>query len=371
MSADLMNRIEAAKGHVGVSWTDERASAVGRGMMRRKRRRELVRASAVGLAAISAVILAIFGSRGLLFRRTSPVASASASSAPAILALSEGSVVTPVDPSSQVRAVEVSATRVVVQVAAGAARFDVARNPQRVFRVEAGKVAVEVLGTSFVVERLESEQARVTVERGRVRVSWEGSAVELGAGEQGVFPRPAQQPVPSASASASSSPAGAVPTTAPAVSAPKAASWRTLAQEGEFDKAWAALQADKSAVRDDAADLMLAADVARMSRHSDQAVASLRKLLANHPGDPRAALAAFTLGRVLLDELGRPREAAEAFAKARAMGGAMAQDALAREVEAWSRAGDAATARARAEEYVRNYPGGRRERSVRKYGGLD
>lgn len=124
-------------------------------------------------------------------------------------------------------------------------------------------------------------------------------------------------------------------------------------------------------VRNDAADLMLAADVARMSKHSDQAVAPLRKLLANHPGDPRAALAAFTLGRVLLDELGRPREAAEAFARAHAMGGAMAQDALAREVEAWSRAGDAATARARAEEYVRTYPGGRRERSVRKFGGLD
>jgi len=372
MSADLMNRIEAAKGHVGVDWTDERAAAVGRGMMRRKRRREVVRASAVALAALSAVILAIFGSRGFLSRGSSPVASGPASSAPAVLALSEGSVVTPVDLASQVRTVETSATRVVVQVVAGAARFDVSRNPQRVFRVEAGKVAVEVLGTSFVVERMEGEQARVAVDRGRVRVSWEGNAVELGAGEQGVFPRPMTEPSPSASATSSSTPATPAPTAAPAVSAPKAATWRTLAQEGEFEKAWAAMQADgPGAVRNDAADLMLAADVARMSKHSDQAVAPLRKLLASHPGDPRAALAAFTLGRVLLDELGRPREAAEAFAKARAMGGAMAQDALAREVEAWSRAGDAATARARAEEYVRAYPGGRRERSVRKYGGLD
>ena len=373
MSADLMNRIEAAKG-ARRSRLDRRTCCRGRPRNDASQAapRGAARKRAVAVAAMSAVILAIFGSRAFLWRGSSPVASVPASSAPAVLTLSEGSIVTPVGTASQVRAVETSATRVVVQVVAGAARFDVSRNPQRVFRVEAGKVAVEVLGTSFVVERMDGEQARVSVERGRVRVSWEGQSAELGAGEQGVFPRPIPEPIPSASTSSSSSPATPSTAAAPAVSAPKAASWRTLAQEGEFDKAWSAMQADgPGAVRDDAADLMLAADVARMSKHSDQAVAPLRKLLNSHPGDPRAALAAFTLGRVLLDELGRPREAAEAFARARAMGGAMAQDALAREVEAWSRAGDPATARARAEEYVRTYPGGRRERSVRKYGGLE
>ena len=122
-------------------------------------------------------------------------------------------------------------------------------------------------------------------------------------------------------------------------------------------------------VRDDPSELLAAADVARMSKHSAQAVGPLRRLLASHSGDPRAPLAAFTLGRVLLDELGRPREAADAFSKARR--GAMAEDALAREVEAWSRAGDATTARARADEYLKAYPNGRREKSVRKYGGIE
>jgi hypothetical protein len=56
--------------------------------------------------------------------------------------------------------------------------------------------------------------------------------------------------------------------------------------------------------------------------------------------DPRAPLAAFTLGRVLLRELARPREAAAAFAQARALAprGPFVEDALAREVEAWLQA---------------------------------
>ncbi len=369
MSAELLKRIESATGHVGVSWSDERAAAVSRAMMRRKRRREVTRATALGLAGVVVLILAVIGSRQLLTAPARAVASASVSASPAVLSLSEGSVVTPIG-SSLVRAVETSPSRVLVQVVSGSARFDVARNPQRVFRVEAGRVAVEVLGTSFVVERLDDERARVAVERGRVRVSYHEQSVELGAGEEGVFPR--SVPVPSASATPSSL-ASATPTAAvPVPSAPKAASWRSWAQEGDFDKAYEELRkAGPGAVRDDPSDLMLAADVARMSKHSDKAVEPLRRLLQRHPGDPRAALAAFTLGRVLLDELGRPREAADAFAKAHTMGGAMAQDALAREVEAWSRAGDAAMARTRAEQYVRLYPGGRRERSVRRYGGLE
>jgi transmembrane sensor len=126
-------------------------------------------------------------------------------------------------------------------------------------------------------------------------------------------------------------------------------------------------------VRDDVGDLLLAADVARMSHHPAQAVDPLRRAVGSHRSDPRAPLAAFTLGRVLLDELGRPREAADAFADARALapGGPLAEDALAREVEAASRAGDASRANARAQLYVTTYPSGARIRSVRRYGGLE
>jgi transmembrane sensor len=116
-----------------------------------------------------------------------------------------------------------------------------------------------------------------------------------------------------------------------------------------------------------------AASVARLSHHPAEAVPPLRRIVVNHDDDRRAPLAAFTLGRVLLEELGQPTEAADAFAKTGELApdGALAEDALAREVEAWSRAGDLARARARADEYVRRYPAGRRLRSVRRFGGLE
>jgi transmembrane sensor len=84
-------------------------------------------------------------------------------------------------------------------------------------------------------------------------------------------------------------------------------------------------------------------------------------------------VAAFTLGRVLLTRLGRPREAAAAFAgaRARAPAGSLAEDALAREVEAWARAGELQRARARARQYLRSYPSGRRASSVRKHARLE
>lgn len=102
-------------------------------------------------------------------------------------------------------------------------------------------------------------------------------------------------------------------------------------------------------------------------------LAPLRTIVSRHPHDPRAPLAAFTLGWILLDELGRPTEAAEAFARACTLSpqGPLAEDALAREVEAWSRASDVARALERAETYLAKYPHGTRARSVRRFGGLE
>jgi len=111
----------------------------------------------------------------------------------------------------------------------------------------------------------------------------------------------------------------------------------------------------------------------RLAGHPERGAELLRKLLREHESDPRAPLAAFTLGRVLLMELGRPREAAAAFAEVRRLSpdGAFAEDALAREVEGWSQAGRTDLARARAGEYLRRYPGGRRAATVRSLGGME
>jgi transmembrane sensor len=148
-------------------------------------------------------------------------------------------------------------------------------------------------------------------------------------------------------------------------------SWRDLAHDGEYDRAYAALQ-HTGPVRDQTEELLLAADVARLSHHPMDALAPLRQVVRDHARDPRASLAAFTLGRVLLDELGRPAEAAASFGDAvrLAPDGPMTEDAIAREVEALSRAGDPA-AHQLAEDYVARYPQGRKLRSVRRFGGLE
>ena len=147
-------------------------------------------------------------------------------------------------------------------------------------------------------------------------------------------------------------------------------SWRTLAQEGDYAAAYGALH-HGAPPPEDPEDLLLQADVARLSHHAAEAPAPLRRFLDRHVQDPRAPLAAFTLGRVLLDDLRDPRAAAAAFRRAAelAPSGELAEDALAREVEALSRAGDADAARERAAAYEARYPDGRRLPTVRRFGG--
>ena len=117
--------------------------------------------------------------------------------------------------------------------------------------------------------------------------------------------------------------------------------------------------------------LLAAADAARLDGRPADGAALLRRLLREHRNDPRAPLAAFTLGRVLLKELDRPRQAAAAFADARALAprGPFAEDALAREVEAWRAAGETDEAATRAQDYLRRYPNGRRAAAMRAAGG--
>jgi transmembrane sensor len=248
---------------------------------------------------------------------------------------------------------------------AGGARFDVPHDDNRPFVVTAGNVTIEDLGTTFTVRHVPGRVVSVSVEHGRVRVRAPNTDTEIAEGEKLEVP---VSPAPSPSTDGSrASQAKARPGSRAAAS-----SWRPFAERGEYEQARQALQkAGPGAVRDDAAELLLAADAARLSGYPAEAVPYLERLLRRHADDPRAGLAAFTLGRVLLDELGRPREASTAFARARAFGGPLAEDALAREVEAAARAGDAARKRELALLYRSLYPNGRRAKAVSRFGGLD
>ena len=191
-----------------------------------------------------------------------------------------------------------------------------------------------------VIERT-GDGARVHVERGEVLVRWSDGQRTLFAGEDGLF-----EPPPPAAAPPTRSPPARVDS--PPAVAPTGASGATVEE------------------------LLVAADVARLSNRPREAVGNLRRALALDPDPSREAVAAFTLGKVLLEELAEAEPAAEAFARARAAEprGPLAEDALAREVEAWSRAGAAALARLRARDYLRLFPSGRRAREVRGFGGL-
>jgi transmembrane sensor len=245
----------------------------------------------------------------------------------------------------------------------GSARFVVSHDERHLFRVRAGPLVVEDLGTIFSVARLSEYEFAVAVEEGHVAVLCETSRVELGGSQRRTFV--CGDPETQATAAPPKAAARRLhPPTPPA--------WRSLAERGQYREAYASLHREgEPSVRDETHELLLAADTARLSGHSSEAVPYLRRILAQHGNDPRVHLAAFTLGRVLLDELARPVEAAEAFARARARHAPLAEDALAREIEAWARAGDARRAHALALEYRRSYPQGRRMRAVAKFGGLE
>jgi transmembrane sensor len=148
--------------------------------------------------------------------------------------------------------------------------------------------------------------------------------------------------------------------------------WRSLSQSGEYEAAFESLSRGES-VEDDPAELMDAADAARLSGHPQSAVKYLERVVRDHERSPVAPLAAFTLGRVYLDKLGQPDGAAQAFELARKLAptGSLAQDALAREVEALSKGGNAQKAYQRAQDYLERYPDGRRVRAVQLYGGME
>ena len=337
--AKIDRAVNAMRARVAPRWSDERARRVERDLGVRRRWRAMRR------TVLAALVLITLGSGGLVWLRGRADRPAPSLASDRGLRFADGSRAQPLDVHGELRLIATEPPT--VELVRGGARFDVVHEKRRTFRVRAGQVTVEVLGTQFVVEE-SGARVWVAVESGAVRVRWGSSERVLTDGQGGLFP-PAQPAPDDARAG--------VP------------AWRALADRGDWSRAYAALK--ESELRDAPDDLLRAADVARLSGHPGDAVEPLRQVLAAHRDDPRAELAAFTLGRVLLDELSRPREAAQAFAEARALDddGPLAGDALAREVEAWAAAGDRRRAHARAEEYLQRYPDGNRLGSVRRHGG--
>jgi transmembrane sensor len=153
--------------------------------------------------------------------------------------------------------------------------------------------------------------------------------------------------------------------------------WRAVAHRAEWTKAWDRLSRTgflrETASTSTVDDLLLLSDVARLSGHARDAVVPLERIVREHANDPRAALAAFTLGTMRLDVLDEPGAAAKniALALRLSLPKALAQDAFARMTEAYSRAGQPEAARAAAVEYRTRFPDGRRSADVDRWSPRD
>ena len=363
--------LQAARREVRVhAWDASRVEAGWKelGLRRHGERERRRRVATIGGTALAAalIVLVLFALRVM-----SPSASEgpSANAAPALerLALGDATEVR-FRQGTRLAVKERTDARVVVTVGQGTAHFNVRHDPRRLFRVEAGAVEVEDLGTAFEVEN-KGSSVRVSVSEGSVQVSFPDAAGKRGkatleAGQSGSYPAvlpPTEEVAPPRA------PEAPVPASSGASQASVDADWRELARAGKHRRAYELIaQNGFRDVRNDPGDLLLASDVARLSRHPAEAATLLRKLLAGHERDARAPSAAFTLGWVLMNELGRPREAALAFGRAETLAprGNLAEDAMARAVEAWYRAGELGRAKAEAERYKKTYPQGRHQATL-------
>jgi len=344
---DLLERVERLGARIDPGLSDRDVERLVAGGQTRRVRRMRRRGAALAVALAAGGWLAVAHHRrpvapgpgaALPDMATRPETAGRPAARP--FRFADGSIATPADDRAAIAVREDGPRRITVDLASGRERFEVVPGLPRAFAVRAGDVTVTVLGTIFSVERV-ADRVGVFVERGRVKVDWGVGGRTLAAGESAWFPPLLVR---------RDAPAAGAPPPRPAA-APRAARPLPPAESAES--------------------LLAAADDARLAGRAGEGAALLRRLLENHRDDPRAPFAAFTLGRVLLMELSEPGAAAAAFAQARALApsGPLAEDALAREAEAWAKAGDGERARARAHEYLRLHPDGRRAAAVRALGG--
>ncbi|HEX3775279.1 MAG TPA: FecR domain-containing protein [Polyangiaceae bacterium] len=369
--------LDAALGAVNPEWT---AADTERALVRLQQSVERRRAVAWGTtAALVAAAGIAFGFARVHSHETAEKPTLAPSSQERVVRFSDGSTVHLLDATTDVSIVEARPERIVSALDHGAATFEVTHVDGRVFRVQAGQVIVEAIGTVFTVDRRDGA-VRVSVGRGRVRVDFGTGNTELAVGQSGTFPPPnseAATAMPSPSPSAASASDAAAPSASAIASASSSsnskANWKELARDGKSSEAYRALASAPESELNGAEALLLAADSARLTGHPNEAVRYLSRVLRDYKGDPRAPLAAFSLGRVLMNSLGRPAEAAGYFEKARSLSRepSLAEDALAREVEALARAGQADGARRKAEDYLRLYPNGQRLNAVKTFGGIE
>lgn len=271
------------------------------------------------------------------------------------IAFADGSRVA-LQPGAEVVPTRNDARELALRLTRGAVDVHVTPGGPRHWRFDCGLATVDVIGTAFRLERSDAG-VRVSVERGHVRVeARDGRTWDLLAGDEAWVAAPAPTP-PSETVAAESAPrepeevaaiaAPLAPASSDAVAppsrAPRAPRWRELAASDADDRADEEL-GDEGTDEPDAGprELLLLADVARLSGHPSDAVAPLERIVSRHPDAAEAPLAAVVLGRVQQDALRSPDAAARAFEQALALGvpASLAGDVRARLALAYLELGD-------------------------------
>ena len=251
----------------------------------------------------------------------------------------------------------VTPDRIELHQSAGSASYEVAPRPERTFVVLIDDVRVEVLGTIFRVEKIDTA-VRVSVQRGHVQVHRGSRTVSLVAGEEVTLGNtdPGQPPEPPAEQPPSPTP----PATDPAASA--AATGTATPEQPPAATAAPTAPAAATTTADDPgpAELFRRADSARAAGDTAEAIRLLNQLVARHPRDGRATLAVFTIAR-LEAQRGNHARAAATF---ESLGAALGGEALAEAALAHAAAGQSGKARTLATRYTSLFPDGPRARQL-------
>jgi ferric-dicitrate binding protein FerR (iron transport regulator) len=308
---------------------------------------------------------------------TPPLAEGEAAQGPRTVRLADQSTIE-LEPDALVHLDTVASDEVNVSLHRGRARFKVAKNRQRSFRVLAGATEVRVLGTTFTVESA-SDEVRVSVEEGTVEVRHAGELRRLTRGN--AWRTPAPSAAPSAPTQAVGLDAMDAPSTAPArpeaSSRPDsrhAAPGRPTKRGGTRSSASSASPTPTPApgastsgsgltpapATASAEALFRAAVDARRESGPRAAAQAWSTFLDAFPGDSRAGLAAFELGRIEMDVSHDTSGALWALERALSLSpsAAFAEDAMARMVQLRDQRHEAAACKAARARYLSRYPQG-------------
>ena len=254
-------------------------------------------------------------------------------------------------PHSRLQMTESDENRVSLSLEGGRVECDVAKNPNRLFTIQAGAVTVRVIGTRFAVERShqsKDEKITVFVEEGVVEVN----------GPDGVFKRLAQGETWSVNVvSAGSEPEDPAADTQPVAESPE--SFKLVDdQKKEKGRKTQGKNGTKPRV-DPAGALFEQARRARRAGQAQTAASHYALFLDSYSTDPRAAVAALELGRLKMDELGDVKGAVAPLSRvANANAGGLGDDALARLVRAYHQLGQSSSCQSARQRYLKTYPQG-------------